>query len=137
MSASRNARRKTRSGRYVLGAAIGLVALGAGSLPAAATDAITPEEGITEWTSKDAGESGGRELPSVSADGRWVAFVGRGEGQGVWLAAPEFRIEVTPGELERVLEGACAVLKRRRMRGLIDVVIERGARSIEVDCGRR
>ena len=86
MSASRNARRKTRSGRYVLGVAIGLVALGAGSLPAAATDPIAPEEGITEWTSKDAGESGGRELPSVSADGRWVAFVGRGEGQGVWLA---------------------------------------------------
>ncbi|MEZ4354870.1 MAG: hypothetical protein R3F16_14605 [Myxococcota bacterium] len=62
---------------------------------------------------------------------------GVGLSQGVWLAAPEFRIEVTPGELERVLEGACAVLKRRRMRGLIDVVIERGARSIEVDCGRR
>ena len=42
MSASRNARRKTRSGRYVLGAAIGLVALVPVSLPAAATDSITP-----------------------------------------------------------------------------------------------
>ncbi|MFN8018935.1 MAG: DUF4214 domain-containing protein [Acidimicrobiales bacterium] len=55
-------------------------------VPAGAADPVDPAEGVTEWTSKGAGESGGRELPSVSADGRWEAFVGRGEGQGVWLA---------------------------------------------------
>jgi Tol biopolymer transport system component len=53
--------------------------------PAGAYDSVTADEGITQWISKDAGESGGRELPSVSADGRYVAYVGRGEGQGVWL----------------------------------------------------
>ena len=79
--------RKRRVGMVLL-ASVGLVAgsfVVSGS-PAGATDPVDPSEGVTQWTSKGAGESGGRELPSVSGNGRWVAFVGRGEGQGVWLA---------------------------------------------------
>ena len=40
---------------------------------------------LTEWISDDGG-SAGRELPAISADGRYVAFVGRSEAyNGVWI----------------------------------------------------
>lgn len=76
---------KKKAGMVLL-ASVGLVATSFAASPAGASDPVDASEGVTQWTSKGAGESGGRELPSVSASGRWVAFVGRGEGQGVWLA---------------------------------------------------
>lgn len=79
------ARSLRRRGGMALVATAGLAASSLVGPAAQAADPVSPLEGVTQWTSVDAGESGGRELPSVSADGRWVAFVGRGEGQGVWL----------------------------------------------------
>ena len=71
-------------GPLVATAAIALVPLLSTSPAGAFTYQPSPD-GATQWTSKGAGTSGGRELPSVSADGRFVAYVGRGEGQGLWL----------------------------------------------------
>lgn len=67
-------------GGVAAGAAI---ALAVPLLPAGAQVGV---EGTTEWISEDATGSGGRELSSMSADGRYVAFVGRAEtSQGVWV----------------------------------------------------
>lgn len=84
MKSRTNGTRIRRAG-LALAASVGLIAASFAVAPAGASDPVDPAEGVTQWTSKAAGESGGRELPSVSANGRWVAFVGRGEGQGVWL----------------------------------------------------
>jgi hypothetical protein len=67
-------------------AALTAGALGLGLLPAltAPTGAATTAP-YTEWLSKDTG-TGGRELPTMSADGRYVAFAGRSEvSAGIWL----------------------------------------------------
>lgn len=57
-----------------------------GATAAAGIEPAPPvEPGTTVRTSADAGDTGGRELAAVSATGRFVTFVGRGEGKGVWL----------------------------------------------------
>jgi Tol biopolymer transport system component len=68
----------------LVGATIALATI-ALAIPGSAAIVSHPlEDGLLEWTSADAGGSGGRETPAMSADGRWVVFVGRGEGKGVW-----------------------------------------------------
>lgn len=47
--------------------------------------ALDTTDWLIERTSADAGTSGGRELPAITPDGRYVTFVGRGEGKGVWI----------------------------------------------------
>jgi hypothetical protein len=73
-----------------LGTAL-LVASGTLSTAALAEEATIPTE-LTEWISDDGG-SAGRELPAVSADGRYVVLVGRSSAYaGVWIkdrAQPE------------------------------------------------
>lgn len=60
-----------------------VVALVGGAVTPAPAGAQGPS---TELASADSGSGGGRELPTISADGSRVAFVGRGEtNQGVWL----------------------------------------------------
>ena len=54
------------------------------AVPVGTADAAEPA--TSEWISVDSGEIGGRELPAVSADGRYVVFVGRSsENMGVWI----------------------------------------------------
>ncbi len=69
---------------------IGLVAtalvLPLGAMSATATE-VAPADATawTEWVSDDGG-SAGREQPAISADGRFVAFVGRSDAfGGVWV----------------------------------------------------
>jgi hypothetical protein len=66
-----------------LGTAL-LVASGTLSTAALAEEATILTE-LTEWISDDGGTAG-RELPTVSADGRYVVFIARSSAlQGVWL----------------------------------------------------
>jgi hypothetical protein len=73
-----------------LGTAL-VVASGTLSTAALAEEATIPTE-LTEWISDDGG-SAGRELPAISADGRYVVLVGRSSAYaGVWIkdrAQPE------------------------------------------------
>jgi hypothetical protein len=73
-----------RSKSFVcLGTAL-LVASGTLSTAALAEEATIPTE-LTEWISDDGG-SAGRELPAISADGRYVVLVGRSSAYaGVWI----------------------------------------------------
>jgi Tol biopolymer transport system component len=81
-----------RSKSFVcLGTAL-LVASGSLSAPALAEVVTDPPLSTTEWISDDGG-SAGRELPAISADGRYVVLVGRSSAYaGVWIkdrAQPE------------------------------------------------
>lgn len=93
-------RRRARVSAVALATTLGLVTSTLAPSVAGALDPVLPEEGVTQWPSKDAGESGGRELPSVSADGRYVVYVGRGEGQGVWMT------DRTAGTITRLTTGS-------------------------------
>lgn len=78
-----------------------LVASGSVLLPASAVDeSASASPAVTEWASDDGG-SAGRELPAISADGRFVVFVGRSnQFHGVWIkdrafpAKPAVRLAV-------------------------------------------
>ncbi len=62
-----------------------VIATFAGAIPASHAAGVVVPNGTLERVSIDAGASGGRETPAMSADARYVVFVGRGTGgQGVW-----------------------------------------------------
>lgn len=73
--------------RFVLTAVVAAVALlGITVSSVGAIDPAPPvTDGTTVRTSADAGSGGGRELPVLSANGRYAAFVGRGPGKGLWV----------------------------------------------------
>ncbi|HEU4515435.1 MAG TPA: hypothetical protein VFR87_20175, partial [Nocardioidaceae bacterium] len=61
------------------------MASGSVLVPTAAAPILDLPTEYTEWISDDGG-SAGRELPAISADGRYVVFVGRSEAfAGVWV----------------------------------------------------
>ncbi|MBN1772389.1 MAG: S-layer homology domain-containing protein [Deltaproteobacteria bacterium] len=79
---------RARTRRRGLLAAVLTVALLAGvAAPAAGIEPDIPvDPGFTERSSRDAGVSGGRELPDISANGQFLVFVARGmDAQGVWM----------------------------------------------------
>ena len=70
----------------VIGLTAAALLLPPGAMTASATE-IPPDSATmwTEWISDDGG-SAGREQPAISADGRFVAFVGRSDAfGGVWV----------------------------------------------------
>jgi Tol biopolymer transport system component len=100
--------------------------------PAGAYDPVPVDEGLTQWISKEAGASGGRELPSVSADGRYVAYVGRGEGQGVWLTD---RTAKTTTRLTTGSHFNPAVSDDGRYVAFVEYGAERSVKRVEVATG--